>query len=90
MTTITEAKNNLSKLICAAEADCDIYISRHGQPVAALISEARYQQFFSSGKGVFQAINAWRERSGGVELSDTEVDSWRDKIPTREFSSEIS
>ena len=85
-TTIAEAKNNLPKLIHAAEAGGDIHISRHGQPVAVLISEARYQQFFSSGKGVFPAISAWREQSCGVDLSDEEVDSWRDKTPAREFS----
>lgn len=86
-TTIADAKNNLPKLIHAAEAGADIHISRHGKPVAVLVSEARYQQLFNTGKDVFNAILQWREAYGGVDdLTDGEVDSWRDRSPAREFS----
>lgn len=85
LTTIADAKNNLPRLIHAAEAGDDIHITRHGRPVAVLISEERYQQLFSTGKSVFQAILQWREQYGGIDLSDEEVDSWRDRTPAREF-----
>ncbi len=84
--TIADAKNNLPKLIHAAEAGDDIHISRHGKPVAVLVSEERYRQLFESGKGVFAAIQAWRDEHEPVDLSDEEVDSWRDRSPVREFS----
>nr|CAA6809633.1 MAG: Antitoxin [uncultured Thiotrichaceae bacterium] len=84
--TIVDAKNNLPKLIHTAEAGGDIHISRHGQPVAVLISEKRYQQFFQSGQGIFDAIANWREQHSVVSLNDEEVDSWRDRSPAREFS----
>ncbi len=84
--TIAEAKNNLPRLIHSAEAGDDIHITRHGRPVAVLISEERYQQLFNTGKSVFQAILQWREQYGGIDLSDAEVDSWRDRTPAREFS----
>jgi prevent-host-death family protein len=86
LSTIAEAKNNLPRLIHAAEAGGDIHITRHGRPVAVLISEERYQQLFSTSKAVFQAMMQWREQYGYVDLTDEEVDSWRDRTPAREFS----
>lgn len=86
LSTIAEAKNNLPRLIHAAEAGGDIHITRHGRPVVVLISEQRYQQLFNTGKAVFQAMMQWREQYGYVDLTDEEVDSWRDRTPAREFS----
>ncbi|MDD4963990.1 MAG: type II toxin-antitoxin system Phd/YefM family antitoxin [Gallionella sp.] len=84
ISTIAQAKNHLPKLIHAAEAGEDIRISRHGKLVAVLISAERYQQRFATNVGVFQAMQQWRENFGDVELSDAEVDSWRDSSPARE------
>lgn len=85
-TTIADAKNNLPKLIHAVEGGGDIHITRHGRAVAVLISEERYQQMFSTGKNLFQSMMHWREKYGGIDLSDEEVDGWRDHSPAREFS----
>jgi hypothetical protein len=54
--------------------------------VAVLVSADRYQQRFSPGEGVFQAIMQWREKQPGFDLSDAEVDSWRDRTPAKESS----
>lgn len=86
ISTIAHAKNNLPKLIHAAEAGDDIRILRHGKLVAVLISADRYQQRFNAGENVFQAIMQWREKQPGLDLSDAEVDSWRDRTPARTFS----
>ena len=42
--TIAEAKHNLSQLICQVETDEIIHITRHGKPVAVMLSEANYQK----------------------------------------------
>ncbi|TXH68435.1 MAG: type II toxin-antitoxin system prevent-host-death family antitoxin [Thiothrix sp.] len=84
--TIADAKNNLPKLIYAVEQGEEIHLTRHGKPVAVLISEERYQQLFSNGKQVFNAIMQWRNQYESLDLSDEEVDSWRDRSPAREFS----
>ncbi len=84
--TIAHAKNNLPKLIHAAEAGDDIRISRHGKLVAVMISAERYQQHFNAGTGIFQAIMQWREKQSELDLTDAEVDSWRDRSPAREFT----
>lgn len=84
ISTIAHAKNHLPKLIHAAEAGDDIRISRHGKLVAVLISAQRYEQRFATEAGVFQAIEEWRAHYPCVDLSDAEVDSWRDRSPARE------
>jgi len=86
ISTIAQAKNHLPKLIHAAEAGDDIRISRHGKLVAVLISAERYQQRFNAGEGVFQAIMQWREQQPGLDLTDAEVDSWRERSIAREFA----
>ena len=86
VSTIAQAKNHLPKLIHAAEAGNDIRISRHGKLVAVLISAERYQQHFNASEGVFQAIMQWREKQSGLDLSDSEIDSWRDRSPARDFA----
>ena len=84
--TIADAKNNLPKLIYTVEQGEDIHLTRHGKPVAVLISEERYQQLFTNGKQVFNAIIQWRNQYQTVGLTDEEIDSWRDRSPAREFS----
>ena len=44
ISTIAEAKNNLSQLIYQLEADETIHLTRHGKPVAVMLSEANYQK----------------------------------------------
>ena len=87
-TTIADAKNNLPKLIHSAEEGQDIHITRHGQPVAVLISEKRYKQAFGADNNLYASIKKWREThlKDDFELTDEEIDSWRDRSPAREFS----
>jgi len=85
ISTIAQAKNHLPKLIHAAEAGDDIRISRHGKLVAVMVSAERYEQRFNKGEGVFQAIMQWRGNQPGFDLTDAEVDSWRDRSPARDF-----
>jgi prevent-host-death family protein len=86
LSTIAHAKNHLPKLIHAAEAGDDIRISRHGKLVAVMISAERYQQHFNTGANVFQAIMQWRENHPDLDLTDEEIDSWRDRSIAREFT----
>jgi prevent-host-death family protein len=85
-TTIADAKNNLPKLVHAAEAGEDIQLTRHGRAAAVLVSQAPYMQLFGTGKAVFQEMTRWRENHMDVEITDQEVDSWRDRSPVRDFS----
>lgn len=86
ISSIAEAKNKLPQLIYAVERGEDIHLTRHGKPVAVLISEERYQQLFQAGKGVFQAIIRWREQYQALDLTDEEVANWRDRSTGHDFS----
>jgi len=91
--SIAETKDNLPKYIHEAEAGNDICITRHGKPVAMLVSMERYNhKIANEDKGIYSAIMAWRKQLDGANLSedelwtDAEIDALRDKSPARDFS----
>jgi prevent-host-death family protein len=88
--SIAEAKNALTRLIHEAARGEAIHITRHGKPVAVLLSEEAYEQlkFWEQQTDFWQAIQAWRAQASfdGPELTPGEVDSWRDRSPGREYS----
>jgi prevent-host-death family protein len=88
--SIAEAKNALTRLIHVAERGEAIHITRHGKPVAVLLSEEAYGQLKSQEQQTdfWQAIQAWCAQTSfdWPELTPEEVDSWRDRSPGREYS----
>ena len=88
--SIAEAKNTLTRLIYEAERGEVIHITRHGKPVAVLLSEEAYEHLKSREQQTdfWQAIQAWRAQASfdWPELTPEEVDSWRDRSPGREYS----
>ena len=88
--SIAEAKNTLTHLIHEAERGEAIHITRHGKPVAVLLSEEVYEQLKSREQQTdfWQAIQVWRAQASfdWPELTPEEVDSWRDRSPGRECS----
>ena len=64
--TIAEAKNNLSQLIYQLESDEPIHLTRHGKPVAVMLSEASYQKLTHGGNGLYQEIQQWRQHIDGI------------------------
>lgn len=87
ISTIAEAKNNLSQLIHQLESGEAIQLTRHGKPVAVLLSETNYQQLTNQDSRLYQAIQQWRNQLGGdAELTEAELKRLRATIPGREFS----
>ena len=85
--TIAEAKNNLSQLIHQLESDEAIHLTRHGKPVAVMLSEANYQKLANKNNSLYQAIQQWRnELDNDVALTETELKSLRAASSGREFS----
>ncbi|MGR8980442.1 MAG: type II toxin-antitoxin system Phd/YefM family antitoxin [Gammaproteobacteria bacterium] len=88
-TSIAHAKNNLSSLIQEVERSEPIHLTRHGKPVAVIISEADYQNLAPKTGKLFKAICNWRRRlpaEFGELISDDEQKQWRDRAPGRSFS----
>lgn len=78
--SVAEARDRLAQLVHEAEQGRPIRITRRGKPAAVLVSEADFQRSRERRKqGPGDAILAWRKKYGGVELTDTQIDRWRDR-----------
>ncbi len=87
ISTIAEAKNNLSQLIYQLEADETIHLTRHGKPVAVMLSEANYQKLIHKNNSLYQAIQQWRtELNDEVALTETELNNIRTSSQERVFT----
>lgn len=87
--SVAEAKNRLPELIRQAEGGDSVQITRRGRPVAVILSQARFAQLQSRAKpDLWGAIQKFRAAADfeGIELTNEEIDSWRDKSPGRDFS----
>ena len=85
--TIAEAKNNLSQLIYQLESDEPIHLTRHGKPVAVMLSEANYQKLTHKDNSLYLAIQQWRNQlDGDSALTESELKNLRAPGQEREFS----
>jgi len=86
--TISQLKNHLPQIVHEVENGEDIQITRHGKPVAVIVSLDRYKQSFASGKGIYSAWQQWRTlypQSNG--LTDQELENMRDEEPHQTVNS---
>lgn len=81
--TIREAKNALTRLIHSAEKGEAVRITRHGRPVAVLVSNREYQRLSAGAvrRDPWVFLERWRAQlpEGFEGLSDREVDDWRER-----------
>ena len=96
--SLSVAKAQLAGLVQAAETGEVVHISRHGKPVAVLISEQSYAtlQGQQASRRVWAAIADWREAVDPAspsplewplppgEAGDQEIKGWRDQSAGRE------
>jgi prevent-host-death family protein len=93
--SLSDAKARLAALVQSAEAGQVVHISRHGKPVAVLLSERTFAALShpSPGQALGTAIALWRQagRSGchddwpldSDRSSDQEISGWRDQASGR-------
>ena len=87
ISTIAEAKNNLSQLIYQLESDETIHLTRHGKTVAVMLSEANYQKLVHKNNSLYQAIQQWRsELKDETSLTEAELKNIRTSSQERVFS----
>jgi len=84
--SIADARNNLTRLLREVEQGEVIQVTRHGQPVAALIPMAEYQRLKEGRLSLAKAAVAFRARIGeeGLLLLDGALTDLRDRDPGRE------
>jgi prevent-host-death family protein len=93
MTTVSiaEAKNQLARIVQQAEAGEPVHITRHGKPVAVLLSEMEYERLRAGQaepESLWDTVRDWRDSNAfdWPPLTDEEVDGWRERTPPRAFS----
>jgi prevent-host-death family protein len=78
--SVAEARDRLAELVHEAEHGRPIRITRRGKRAAVLVSEEEFQRSHGRQRqGPGDAILAWRKKYGGVELTDAQIDRWRDR-----------
>ena len=88
--SLSEAKAQLAGLVHAAEAGEVVHISRHGKPVAVLLSERAYAVLQHQGESsrLWEAITQWRDAGLAQQNDDWPGDgdsaAWRDRSAGRE------
>lgn len=74
---ISTLKNQLPEWVYKAEQGQDIQITRHGKPVAVMVSLERYNKAFGVGKGIFSTYQRWQAKypntKGFTESEEAEI-----------------
>ncbi|KJV07280.1 hypothetical protein VZ94_05950 [Methylocucumis oryzae] len=84
--TIADAKNNLSQLIHQLDAIDVIHLTRHGKPVAVMLSETNYRKLTQKNTSVYQAIQSWRNQlDDECTWAEAELNALRAASQGREF-----
>lgn len=79
---ISTLKNHLPEIVHQAESGEDIQITRHGKPVAVMVSLDRYQHAFGEKKGIYHAMLRWRkDNPDHIKSNDEGLQTIRDKSP---------
>lgn len=83
---IGEAKNKLPSIIHSVEKGPSIKLTRHGKPVAVLLSIQEYERLILKKQGFWSALKTFREltEKEDVAISDSDFKSLRDSSPGRE------
>ncbi|MEQ1881446.1 MAG: type II toxin-antitoxin system Phd/YefM family antitoxin [Burkholderiales bacterium] len=89
--SVAEARGNFTMLIDEVQDGKSVRITKRGKPVAVLVSTVQYANLEQRGKkkkGLWEAITRLRNQPGfvGVDLTDADIASLRDRSVGRDFS----
>ena len=84
---IAEAKNKLTAIIHAVEKGSAVKLTRHGKPVAVLLSTQEYERLSQTYGNFWRSLTVLRKRikSNGIEITDTDFCDLRDRSAGREI-----
>jgi len=85
--SISEAKNRLPALVHSLDKGPIVKLTRHGRPVAVLLSIHEYERLIQKKEGFWAALKAFRSQASIEELgiSTKDFDNLRDGSPGRTF-----
>jgi antitoxin Phd len=78
--TIAEAKNKLPSIIHSVEKGGPVKLTRHGRPVAVLLSIRQYETLSGERKGYWEALSSFRNHmeKEDIQISDADFEGLRD------------
>jgi prevent-host-death family protein len=84
--TIAEAKNKLPSIVHAVERGAPVKLTRHGRPVAVLLSIDQYDRLSRKKEGYWRALESFRKliKKEDELISDVDLEGIRDDSPGRE------
>ena len=85
--TIADAKNKLPSIIHAVETGQAVKLTRHGRPVAVLLSIKDYQRLSRKKEGYWRALDSFRKNleKEGVFVTEDDFENIRDLSSGREI-----
>ena len=85
--TIAEAKSKLPSIVHAVEDGGFVKLTRHGRPVAVLLSLGEYERLTRCREGYWDALKAFRNamEKEGIRLADDDLEGLRDDSCGREI-----
>lgn len=86
--SVAEVRQNFARLIRSAEDGTAIEITRHGEPVAVLLSAAEYLALTQERPRFVEVLASLRERLAVERLGigDQEFEALRDEAPGRKVA----
>jgi antitoxin Phd len=72
--TIAEAKNKLPSIVHSVEQGVPVKLTRHGRPVAVLLSIDQFDRLSRKREGYWRALRSFRKRLEKEELLVSEED----------------
>ncbi len=84
--TIAEAKSNLPAIIHTVEDGPSVKLTRHGKPVAVLLSIREYEQLAKNKLGFWSALTKFRNilEKENLDITDADFADLRDTSTGRE------
>ncbi len=84
--TIAEAKSNLPAIIHTVEDGPSVKLTRHGKPVAVLLSIREYEQLAKNKTGFWSALTKFRNilDKEKINITDKDFEDLRDTSTGRE------
>ena len=86
--SIAEARHDLANLVHEAETGTPVTLTRRGKPVAVLLSHGQYEELVEKKRGYWSALRELQKAYdlSGSGLTESELESLRDRSPPRPFS----
>jgi prevent-host-death family protein len=86
--SIAQAKNKLTAIVHNVETGPAVQLTRHGKPVAMLLSVKEYERLAGKRKDFYEEMMVFRQslEKDGVEVSGEEFEDVRDETPGREVN----